>query len=182
MINRTLTSLALRFAGLLLFLKIFDHFGSYFLSLYMTSVIPIFEEQLNEPMNKFYFNGTFLMIANVIVSFFLVFKAELISKWLIKNDSEISIQLTKEDFIKSILVIIGVIWIAKSVYLLPDGIEYVIQLTRKLSGNENINVPDFSVPAYLIKTGLGLLFIFRVNKISNYLNKKTEKTTVQQGI
>lgn len=182
MTNRTLTSLVLRFAGLLLFIKIFDHFGSYFLSLYMTAIIPIFEEQLNEPMNNFYFNGTFLTIANIVVSFFLVFKAELISKWLIKNDSEISIQLTKEDLIKSILVITGIIWIAKSLFLLPDSIEYVIQLTRKLSGNESTDVPDFSIATYLIKTGFGVLFIFRVNKISNYLIKKTEKTTLQQGI
>lgn len=181
MTNRTLTSLVLRFAGLLLFIKIFDYFGTYFLSVYMTAIVPIFEEHLNEPLNKFYFNGTFLTIANILVSLFLILKSELISKWLIKNDSEISIQLTREDLMKSILLIIGTIWIAKSVYLLPDGIDYVIQLTKKFSGNENIDLPDFSLATYLIKTGIGLLFLFRVNKIYNYLNKKI-KTTVQQDI
>lgn len=171
----------LRIAGLLLFMKIFDYFGSYFISVYMMASIPIFEEQLNEPMDKFYFNGTFMTIANIIVSFFLVFKAELISKYLIKNDSDISIQLTKEELMKSILLIIGITWIAQFIYLLPDGIDYIMQLTQKLSGNKNIEVPDFSFTGYLIKTGLGLLFIFRVNNIINYLNQKIETTPVQQG-
>ena len=116
MTNRTLTSIVLRLAGLLLFMKIFDHFGSYFLSLYMTSVIPIFEEQLHQPLNKFYYNGTFLIISNIIISFLLLFKAEAISKRLIKNDSEIQIQLTKEDLIKSVVLIIGITWVAQTIY------------------------------------------------------------------
>ena len=87
--------------------------------------------------------------------------------------------MTKEDLMKSILLITGIIWIAKSIYLLPDGINYLIQVTRKLSGNENIDVPEFYFAVYLIKTGFGFLFIFRVNKIGNYLNKKMKTTDLQ---
>jgi len=178
MTNRTLTSLILRFAGLLLFMKIFDHFGTYFISLYMTAIIPIFEEHLDAPFNKYYYNGTFLTIANIVISFFLVFKAELISKWLIKNDTEINIQLTKEDLMKSTLQIIGIIWIAQSIYLLPEGVQFVLQFIDWLSGAEMVDIPTFALMSYLLKTVIALLFIFRVNKISNFFNRKIEKTSI----
>lgn len=172
MTNRTLTSIVLRLAGLLLFMKIFDHFGSYFLSLYMTSVIPIFEEQLHQPLNKFYYNGTFLIISNIIISFLLLFKAEAISKRLIKNDSEIQIQLTKEDLIKSVVLIIGITWVAQTIYLFADALDYTIQLVKKLNGNETVELSNFPIIKYILKGIIAVMFIFKVQKISNYLMKK----------
>jgi hypothetical protein len=172
MTNRILTALTIRIAGLFLFTKIFDHFGSYFLSIFSVASMSQFEELLNEPIEKFYFTGTFLTIANIIVSIFLFVKAEWISKKLIKSEKEIITELNPKSLSKVILLTVGIIWLATSVYLIPSFIEYCVELISKLNGNEDVELPDFAVANYILKTILGLILIFRIEKISNWIIKK----------
>lgn len=182
MTNRTLTTIAIRFAALLLFMRIFDQFGSYFLSIYYTAVIPLFEKQLHTPFNKFYYNGTFLIFSNFLISSVLFFKADWIASKLIKEDSAINIGLTPEMLIKVILLTTGITWLATSVYLLPDLYDYVQMLIAKANHVEYSKKVDFSPLYYILKTMIALLFVFRVEKISLYLEKKMNRKELRQNI
>ncbi|WP_254712820.1 hypothetical protein [Polaribacter sp. AHE13PA] len=172
MTNRILTALAIRIAGIFLFIKIFDQFGSYFLSIYLTTAIGISKDSLNEPLEKLYYTGTFLIFANIIVSLYLFIKAEWISKKLIRTDKEISTELNSKSLSKVILITVGIVWLANSIYLLPDFIKYCVELISKLNGNENAHVPDFSLSKYISRTIIGLILIFRIEKISNWITKR----------
>jgi len=172
MTNRILTALTLRIAGIFLFIKIFDHFGSYFLSVYSTVAMSHFAELLKEPIDKFYFTGTFLTLANIVVSLFLFLKAEWISKKLIKTDKEIIAELSPKSLSKVILMVVGIVWLATSIYLAPDFIEYCVGLASKLNGNENADIPDISAPKYILRTIIALILIFRIGKITDWIIKK----------
>jgi hypothetical protein len=172
MTNRTLTALIIRIAGIFLFTKIFDHFGSYFLSIYLSATMARYDELLIEPIDKFYFTGTFLTIANIVVSLILFIKAEWISEKLIKTDNEIKTELNAKSLTKVILLTVGVIWLAKLIYLIPDLIDYCTKFISSLNGNEEIDLPDFAVANYILKTILTLIIIFRIEKISNWIIKK----------
>lgn len=168
MTNRILTALIIRIAGIFLFTKIFDHFSSYFLSIYGTAIIARFDELLLEPIDKFYFTGTFLTIANIVVSLFLFVKAEWISKKLIKSEKEIITELNPKSLSKVILLTVGIVWLATSIYLIPSLIEYYVVLI----GNEDVELPNFAASNYILKTILALILIFRIEKISNWITKK----------
>ena len=131
-----------------------------------------FDEMLIEPIDKFYFTGTFLTIANIVASIFLFVKAEWIAKKLIKTDNEIKTELNAKSLTKVILLTVGVIWLATSVYLIPNFIEYCVKMVSRLNGNEEVELPDFSVAKYILKTILGLILIFRIEKISNWIINK----------
>lgn len=168
MTNRTLTALVLRIAGIFLFTKLFEQFGAYFLSIYSIAVMT----ELGQPIDKFYFSLTFLAIANITVSLFLFIKAEWISKKLIKTENDIKTELNAESLTKVILLTVGVIWLAKLIYLIPDFIEYCVKLFSKLNGKEEIELPDFDFPYYILKIILTLIILFRIEKISNWIIKK----------
>ncbi|CAL2090665.1 hypothetical protein [Tenacibaculum sp. 190524A05c] len=172
MTNRNLTALILRIAGIYLFTKIFDHFGSYFLSVYGTVMMTRLEESLSEPIDKFYFNGTFLTIINIVISVFLFIKAEWISKKLVKSESEIKTELNPKSLTKVILLTVGVIWLSQIIYFLPDFIEYCISLISKFNGNEETELPDFALIRYILKLIMTLIILFRIEKISNWIIKK----------
>ncbi|MEW7292864.1 hypothetical protein [Aquimarina sp. 2304DJ70-9] len=172
MTNRILTALTLRIAGIFLFIKIFDHFGSYFLSIYGTAAMAQFAELLEKPIDKFYFTGTFLTLANIVVSLFLFLKADWISKKLIKTDKEIVTELNPKSLSKVILMTVGIVWLATSIYLIPEFIEYCIQLTSQLNGNENADISDFSVAKYIVRTMIALILIFRIEKTSDWITKR----------
>ena len=172
MTNRTLTALILRIAGIYLFTKIFDHFGTYFFSVYGTATMARFDELLSEPIDKFYFTGTFLTIANIVVSLFLFIKADWISKKLVKTDNEIKTDLNAKSLTKVILLTVGVIWLAKLIYLIPDFVDYCTKLISRLNGNEEIELPDFAMANYILKSVLTLFIIFRIEKISSWIVKK----------
>jgi hypothetical protein len=172
MTNRALTTLAIRFAALLLFMKIFDQFGSYFLSIYYTAVIPLFEKQLHTSFDKFYYNGTFLILSNFLISSILFFKTDWVVSKLIKIDSDINIGLTPEKLIKVILLTTGIIWLASSVFLLPDLYDYIQMLLAKYNHIKFTKKIEFNALYYILKTSIALLFVFRVDKVSLYLEKK----------
>jgi Sec-independent protein secretion pathway component TatC len=172
MTNRILTALVIRIAGIFLLTKIFDHFGSYFLSIFLSANIARFDKMLIEPIDKFYFTGTFLTIVNVFVSVFLFVKAEWIAKKLIKTDNEIKTELNAKSLTKVLLLTVGVIWLAKLLYLIPNLIDYCYKFISRLNGNEEIGLPDFAFANYILKTILTLIIIFRIEKISNWIIKK----------
>jgi hypothetical protein len=182
MTNRTLTALAIRFASLLLFMKIFDNFGSYFISIYYTVVISILEEKLHLPFDKFYYNGTILILCNILISSVLFFKAEWVSSKLIKEDSDINIGMTPEKLIKVILLTTGIIWLASAVFLLPDLFDYIQMLIAKFNQVESTKKVDFSPLYYIFKTIIALIFVFRVDKVSLYLEKKMYQRELRQNL
>jgi len=181
MTNRTLTTIAIRFAALLLFMRIFDFFGTYFFSVYYTATIPLFEKELHTSMDKFYYNGTFLIVTNFLISGFLFFKAELIASRLIKENNNVDIGMTPEKLIKVILLSTGIIWLASSVFLLPDLITYIQILIDRFNHAHSSKKTEFSPIYYLLKTMIALLFIFRINKIVPFLERKM-KANGQQNL
>lgn len=168
MTNRTLTALVLRIAGIFLFTKLFEQFGAYFLSIYSIAVMT----ELGQPIDKLYFSLTFLAIANIIISLFLFIKADWISKKLVKTDTEIKTELNAESLTKVILLTVGIIWLTKLIYLFPDLIKYCSKFISSLNGNEEIELPDFAIANYILKSILTLIIIFRIEKISNWIIKK----------
>ena len=168
MTNRTLTALVLRIAGIFLFTKLFEQFGAYFLSIYSIAVMT----ELGQPIDKFYFSLTFLAIANIIISLFLFIKADWISNKLVKTDTEIKTELNPKSLTKVILLTVGVVWLAKMIYLLPDLIEYCTKLISRLNGNEEIELSNFALANYILKALLTLIIIFQIEKISNWIIKK----------
>ncbi|WP_299097888.1 hypothetical protein [uncultured Winogradskyella sp.] len=172
MTNRVLSALTIRIAGLYLFTKIFDHFGSYFLSIYGALIMAQFDELLTEPIDKLYFTGAFMTIANITVSLFLFIKAEWIAEKLIKSEEEIKTELTPKSLTKVILLTVGVTWLAQLIYLIPEFIDYCFKFISVMNGNEDLELPDFAFPKYILKTILTLIIIFRIEKISNWILKK----------
>ena len=172
MTNRKLTALILRISGIFLFTKIFDHFGFYILSVYMTTLLEKFEDVLNEPMSKYYGSSVGLIILNIIVSLFLIIKADWISKMIIKKDTEIKSEINVESLTKVILLTIGVLWFANLIYLFPDFVEYTYKSVLNLSYGKNLELPDFKFSAYILKIILTLIIIFQTEKISDWIIKK----------
>lgn len=172
MTNRNLTALILRIAGIYLFTKIFDHFGSYFFSVYATAAITNFDELLNTPIGNFVFKGTFLSITNICMSLFLFIKADWISKKLIKTDSEIKTELNPKSLSKVILLTVGIIWLAQLIYIIPDFINYCTTFVMMITSDEYIQLPNFAIANYLLKLILTLLIIFKIEKISHWIINK----------
>ena len=172
MTNRNLTALILRISGIFLFTKIFDHFGFYLLSIYMTTAIGEFREVLTEPINNFYGTGVGIIILNIVVSLILVIKADWISQKIIKKDIKIQTELNAESLTKVILLTAGVLWFANLVYLFPDFIEYSYKSILNLTSGKNLEFPDFKFSGYILKFILTLIIIFRIEKISNWITKK----------
>lgn len=172
MTNRNLTALVIRIAGIFLFIKIFDHFGAYFLSVHGITMMTQFAELLKEPIDELHFAGTLLIIVNIVVSLFLFLKAEWISKKLIKTDKVLNVELTPKSLAKVILMTVGIVWLATSVCWFPYFIEYWIELISKMNGNENADVPDIAPAKYVIRTIIALILIFRIEKVSNWITKR----------
>jgi hypothetical protein len=172
MTNRTLTALALRIAAIYIFITISDQFVSLFLNTYLTySVVPVNETSVIA-VDKFYQSGAILIIVNIILSLFFFFKAEWIAKKVIQSEKEIATDLNTKSITKIVLVLIGIIWLAKSLYILPDFVEYGMQLTSSLNGDESSNVTHFQVASYILRIVIALFFVFRVEKISNWILKR----------
>jgi len=180
MTNRVLTTLAIRFAALLLFMKLFEQFNSYFISIYYTVIIPFYEKALNTSLENLAYSGTSLLLINLVVSSFLFFKAEWVASKLIKQDSDIHIELTPHKLIRVILLTTGTIWLATSVYLLPDLYDFILKMIALANDEKLDDKVEFSPIYYVLKTSIALLFVFRVDKISSYLEKRLEPKEVKQ--
>lgn len=170
--NRNLTALIFRISGIYLFTTIFDQFGFYTYSVYITTAVGEFEKILGEPVNKFYGTSVLLIILNIVVSLFLIIKAGWISEKIIKKNHEIKIELNTKSLAKVILLTVAIIWLASSIYIFPKFANYCIELILKLNGNENIILTDFPFASYILKTILTIIIIFRIEKISNWITNK----------
>lgn len=172
MTNRNLTALILRVAGIYLFSKVFDHFGSYFFSVYGIATLSRFNDSLTEPIDKIYFSGTCLVVVNFAISLFLFIKADWISKKIIKTNNSIVTELNPKSLTKVILSTVGIVWLAESIYSFPNFIDYATEIILKLSEKKDTKVPDFPFANYILKTMLGWLLIFRIEKISDWILKE----------
>jgi len=174
MTNRILTALIIRIAGIFLFIKIFDYFGSYFMSVYSTATLAIMDSEGDEVVNKFFIKGSFLILANILVSLFLFLKAEWISKHLIKTDNEVVLELNPNSIAKAILMTVGIVWLATSLYSLPEFIGYLIKLIQKQNGTDThaLNIRDILAAKFILRTTIALLLIFKIQRISDWISRK----------
>lgn len=172
MTNRTLTALVIRFAALLLFMKIFEFFGAYAISVFYTASLAFLSEKLNMPFDKFYLHGTFLLISNVVMSLLLFTKAEWISSKIIKDDKPIEIQLSAESIVMSILFSTGIIWLASLIYSIPDAYEYIQMMVARFNHETFDAKGSFSPMYFIMKIIIGLLFVFKVGPLTRFFTRK----------
>jgi hypothetical protein len=176
MTHRTLTTIVLRFAALMLFIKIFDSFGAYFYSVVLLGYTALHNQPVLEGIDKFYVNGTLLLFANVIVSSFLFFKAEWIANRLIRSDHAVTANLSAGELIRVILLTTGVLWFVSLIFLLPELFDFIEVMVAKLNGTMIRNKLDFSPVYFLTKLFFAWLFIFRSERIAVYLEKKMARS------
>lgn len=172
MTNRVLTALALRIAAIYIFITISDQFAAFFLNTYLAFSVSPVDELRVIAIEKFYQSGAILVLANVILSFFFFLKAEWIAKKVIKSEKEITTDLNPNSIIKTVLVLIGIIWLSKALYLLPDFVEYIMRFISRLNGDEISKFSNFDVVSYILKIVIALLFVFKVEQLSNWILKR----------
>ena len=131
-----------------------------------------FDELLKDPIEKFYFTGTFLTIANIIISIFLFLKAEWISRKLIVREIEISTELNPKSLSKVILLTVAIVWLAESIYLFPDFIDYCLILIAKFNGDANVNSTNFSAAKYILRIIIAVSLVSKIEKISEWIIRK----------
>ncbi|MGJ8683747.1 MAG: hypothetical protein ACSHWW_03940 [Nonlabens sp.] len=159
-------------AGIFLFTKIFDHFAVHVFSIWSVAAIDAMSDLLRVPFDKYYVSNVFLLIVNIIVSLFLIIKAEWIAARLIKKNDTITIDLNSKSLTKIILLTTSVIWIAQSIYLLPQAIEFFYSFIKTILDNWSSSASDFEIMPYLLRFVLALIFILRIDKITNWITKK----------
>ena len=171
MTNRTLTALIVRLAGFALFIKIFDFFGSYFLSIYLTAQLAFMDEtsRMVDSFDKLYISGTILSFTNLLLSIVLIFKADWIASKIAKSESEIKIDLTTKSVMRIVIATIGIIYCAKTLYTIPTNISDVYLLIN------NWNIPGHGyeylpgITNYVFRAIIGVVFVFKAERISKLL-------------
>ena len=172
MTNRVLTALALRIAAIYIFITISDQFAALFLNTYLAFSVSPADELKVIAIEKFYQSGVFLVVANVILSLFFFLKAEWMAKKVIKSEKEIRTDLNPKSITKTVLVLIGIIWLSKALYLLPDFVEYIMRFISRLNGDEISKFSNFDVVSYILKIVIALWFVFKVEQLSNWILKR----------
>jgi hypothetical protein len=173
MTNKLLTALIIRLAGFALFIKIFDFFGSYFMSIYMTTQLSIFEKttETHYSFNSLFLSGSFLAFANLFLSVLLIIKSDWIANKLVKSDSDIKFDLSVNTIMKIIIATIGIVYCAQSLYTLSTSIENVIYTYYK-NDEKSTGVIVAVLSKYFIKLVIGVFFIYKSDKISKFLLRK----------
>ncbi|AGC76300.1 hypothetical protein LX97_00966 [Nonlabens dokdonensis] len=172
MSNRHLTVIIIRIAGIFLFTKIFDHFAVYFFSIFSASMMNLFRETINNPIERIYASNIFLLIINIFVSLFLILKAEWVAGKLVRNEQSISIGINAKSLTKVILLTTSVIWLARAIYLFPHAVNYFISIYERYTDIKNAQPYDFEIMSYILKISLGLFLILRIDRITNWIAKK----------
>ncbi|MFT5779544.1 MAG: hypothetical protein ACI837_002503 [Crocinitomicaceae bacterium] len=173
MTKRTLTAVIIRLAGIGLLIKLFDFFGSYFMSLYLSSQLWVGDrnQRIDESFDKLFFSGTFLFFLNLFLVIFLLTSADWIAKKIVKSDADLKIDLTAKSVMSIVISTIGLLWVLRALYILPD---MIYDTYKAVSHTEPISFPYmfymFSVLA--VRVIVGLYVILKVNPISNYLLRK----------
>ena len=172
MTYKILIALIFRIAGLLLFVNFFNHIESHFISIFTIDSMPFINEDVHGPFNKYYFTSLIIGVLNLIVSAVFVLKADQLSNKIIKQDRPLNIELTPKTLIRSVIILFGVLWMGKSIYLFPNVIEWIIALSLILLNDTNTHFPEFPIIVYILKIVMAYLFIFKSDKIINFLQKK----------
>ena len=166
---RNLTALSIRIGALFLFIQIFDHFGSNFLTIYLSSTLYSTKDQIVDPFNKYFLSGTFLNIVNIVVSLFLFVKADWLSRKLIKQQNEVGINLNAKSLSQVIFMTVGIIWLATSIYLLPEFVKYCIEFIANVKGEDYSPYPKINAPKFIIRTLIAFFLIFKAHKLSSWI-------------
>ena len=145
MTYKILTSIIFRITGLLLFIEFLNHFENLIIS-----------------------------ILNLVIAILFVSKAEYFSNKIIKKDHVFENQLSKTNLIQSGIMLLGIYWLAKASFILPNAIQFFISMILELSGYHTLRlVPEFFTINYIIKIILAYFFIFKSDKIMNFLKKRS---------
>lgn len=173
MTNKLLTALIIRLAGIALFIKIFDFFGSYFMSIYMTTQLSVFDKttESQHSYNSLFLSGSFLAFANLFLSVFLIFKADWIASKIVKTDTEIKFDVSTKSILKIIIATIGLVYCAQSLYTLTSSIESVIYSYNK-NDEKSTSLIVAVLSKYFIKLVIGVFFLFKSDKISKFILRK----------
>ena len=154
MTYKILTSIIFRITGLLLFIEFLNHFENLIIS-----------------------------ILNLVIAILFVSKAEYFSNKIIKKDHVFENQLSTTNLIQSGIMLLGIYWLAKASFILPNAIQFFISMILELSGYHTLRlVPEFFTINYIIKIILAYFFIFMSrgysplllsDKIMNFLKKRS---------
>ncbi|MGB3182019.1 MAG: hypothetical protein WBB45_11550 [Cyclobacteriaceae bacterium] len=125
-----------------------------------------------QPLDKLYTSAVVLIIANVIVSLFLVLKADWLATRLTRTDKDISVELTPLSLTKVLLMTVGTIWLAGSIYDMPDFIGALGTASSDQSGQVDTDTSVFPWGKYLLKTIISLVLIFKASALANLLTRK----------
>ena len=173
MTYKTLIALIFRIAGLLLFIEFFNHFGNHFLAVFAIDHLPLADDNSIHSFHKYYYTSLIIGILNLVVSWIFIFKADQLSNKIVKQDRPLNIELTPKTLIRSVIILFGVLWMGKSIYLIPTAIQWIIIIILKFTKDSPLPIPEFSILTYIIKIILAYFFIFKTDKIINLLKKRS---------
>lgn len=173
MTNRTLTALIVRLAGFALFIKIFDFFGSYFVSIYMSSTMAVLDETsgMVDSFNKLYYSGTVLAFTNLALALVLIFKADWISRKLTKSESEIKIELTAQSVMRIVIATLGIIYLARTLYYTPNLIEDITSILNWKSDGTSVH-HVMNIISYSVRAVIGTYFIIKSEQLAIFAMKR----------
>lgn len=125
-----------------------------------------------QPLDKLYTSAVVLIGANVVVTLFLVLKADWLATRLTRTDEDISVKLTPLSLTKVLLMTVGTIWLAGSIYDMPDFIGALGTASSDQSGQADTDTSVFPWGKYLLKTIISLVLIFKAGALANLLTRK----------
>lgn len=168
--NTTLTSLIIRLAGFALFVKLFDFFGAYFMSIYLTASMSVIDEThgMSDSFDKLYISGTFLAFVNLFLALTLIIKSDWIARKLIKTESEIQIKITPQGIMKIVIATIGIIYCAKTIYTLPSTFDNTYSLIKNWNTQEGESGYLTGIINYIIRAVIGIIFVLKAERISKF--------------
>ncbi len=172
----TLTSLIVRLAGFALFVKIFDFFGTYFISVYASSTFLFYEEamgvKVENAFDKLYMTGTFMAFTHLFLALFLIIKADWIANKLVKSEREINFDLTPQNLLKIIIATIGMIYCIRTLYLIPtqlDDLRLMVNHWEETDLRFNYIAQTLN---YIIRGIIGLVFVLKAEQLSHFVLRK----------
>lgn len=160
-----------RIAGFALFIKFLDFFSSYFISVNNGTNLASVTD-MSEVYNRLFYSMIALTIANLLLSLFLIIKADWIANKLVKVDNNIAFDLSVKNVMRIIIATIGIIYCARTLYFLPKNIEVFITWL-KLDSDYNYNMslgPGLLSSA--IKAIIGVIFLFKSEQLASFALKR----------
>jgi hypothetical protein len=172
MTNKTLTSLIVRLAGFALLVKIFDFFGSYFMSIYLTASMSVIDEThgMSDSFDKLFISGTILAFTNLVLSLILIFKADWIANRITKTEIDLNVDLTGKSIMRIIISAIGIIYCARTLYYMPNTIADILAFINWQSEDSKAYLIA-GVIGDIVRLLIGMLFILKSKQITQFALK-----------